>query len=64
MREETHQCRCGRRYRLTAVRVVMRDKDRIHCRCGQKIKEWNEAKIWSADEITAEDNRRACRAAS
>jgi len=43
-----HECECGRRYRVQAHRITMRDKDSIECACGRTIKEWNEAKIWTA----------------
>jgi hypothetical protein len=43
-----HECECGRRYRVQAHRIIMRDTDSIECECGRTIKEWNEAKIWTA----------------
>ncbi|ADE10583.1 hypothetical protein Slit_0341 [Sideroxydans lithotrophicus ES-1] len=40
---------CGATYRLTMTRLTFRDKDSINCEvCGALLKNWNEAKSWSA----------------
>jgi hypothetical protein len=46
-----HDCECGRKYRVWATKMIMRDKDSLECECGRVIMEWNEAKIWHADMI-------------
>lgn len=50
MREKKITCeQCGSSYLLEEFRLPVRDRDSINCEvCGNKLKEWNEAKCWSA----------------
>lgn len=47
---------CGAEYKLSYTRTIMRDKDKIHCECGQIIHSWNESKIWDAELVKKQDS--------
>jgi hypothetical protein len=44
-----HDCECGRKWRVRGLHVGVRDKDIIKCKCGRTIKEWDQARDWTAE---------------
>jgi hypothetical protein len=48
-----HTCECGSVYKVHRVRVAMRDKGYINCRCGREIVSWNEAATYTCTLVNA-----------
>jgi rRNA maturation endonuclease Nob1 len=43
---------CGSIYKIRAIKIPVRDKDSLDCTvCGEELKRWNEAKMWTAELI-------------
>lgn len=40
-------CECGRVWRLTKIKVIVRDKGHVTCICGKVLKEWNGEHVWT-----------------
>ena len=51
---QTYTCECGKRWRVTKHKQIMRDRDYEDCTCGRRIISWNEAAFCSAEEIRPE----------
>jgi hypothetical protein len=45
--EEEKTCKCGRVYRLSGSRIIVRDSDELECVCGEVLKRWSGAVIWT-----------------
>lgn len=47
-----HKCKkCGRKWKVTATTLLMRDKDDLRCSCGEEIISWNGAVLYRAEEV-------------
>lgn len=48
---------CGSTYKINAIKIPVRDKDSLWCTvCGEELKRWNEAKMWTAELIERHEN--------
>lgn len=55
---ERYKCaRCGSTLEIRKIKLRARDKDDLYCPvCGDHIKSWNEAKMWTATVIERVEN--------
>ena len=44
-------CKCGRIWRLTDHKFIVRDPGAIICKCGQTLQRWRGSLTWSAELV-------------
>lgn len=50
-------CECGRTWKLTKVKTIMRDKDSFDCICGKELIEWNGGHTWTGKLVSGKDSK-------
>ncbi|KOP78170.1 hypothetical protein AMS59_13830 [Lysinibacillus sp. FJAT-14745] len=47
--ERTQTCvKCGNRWEIYKLRLIMRDKDSLECDCGETLIKWNGAVMYTS----------------
>jgi len=49
---------CGRTWRISKHKLIMRDKDSLECDCGEIIIKWNGAVMYTAILVKSPDEKK------
>lgn len=48
--------KCGAEYEVTRIKLIIRDKDKEYCECGNLLRSWNGAEMWDYKLIAHGEN--------